>query len=291
MNVLAYFESQRKSVILLEGLALIVVIGAADYLTGNEIAISVFYVLPISLIGWFTGRWLAYLASVLSASVWLWADIATTSGYSHQLIPVWNSLIRLGFFIVITMLLSVLRNALQRESELARIDHLTGAANVRSFYDTIHLEIDRCQRYQHPFTLAYIDLDNFKTVNDRLGHSAGNVVLRTVVDVIRSSIRKTDFVSRLGGDEFAILFSETGQESASVVLGKIQQSLNDQMQEHAWPVTFSIGAITCDVAPLSADSLVHIADELMYAAKMDGKNTIKYDFYAAADAGEPGRSN
>lgn len=83
----AFFKTQRKPLILLEGFALIAAIGFADYQTGSEIALSVFYVIPIALIGWFTSRWLAYLASVLSAAVWLWADIATTNEYSHQVIP------------------------------------------------------------------------------------------------------------------------------------------------------------------------------------------------------------
>lgn len=276
VKVLEYFESQRKAVIVLQGLALIAIIGTTDYLVGNEIGFSIFFVLPIATIAWTTGRRLGYLASILSAAVWLWADLSTSSGYSHQLVPVWNSLIRLGFFIIITKLLTMLQDALRRESELARIDHLTGAANARSFHEIIQLEIDRCERFKHPFTLAYIDLDNFKVVNDQLGHSTGNLLLRAVVDTMRSNVRKTDFVGRIGGDEFAILFSETGHDVARVALQKIHQLLNEQMQSHQWPVTFSIGAVTCNLPPPSADALLDQADKLMYAAKKDGKNTIRY---------------
>jgi diguanylate cyclase (GGDEF)-like protein len=282
VKILDYFEKQARPVILLQGFALIVIIGMIDFVTGDEIAFSVFYVLPIALIAWFTGRWPGLLASVLSAIVWFGADISTHSPYSHRLIPVWNTLIRFGFFIIITLLLSALRMALQRESELARIDHLTGAANARSFHDMLQLEIERYYRYRHPFTIAYIDLDNFKAINDRLGHSVGNQVLRMVVDVMRANVRKTDFIARLGGDEFALLFPETGQASAHSVLSKIQQCLNEQMRQHDHIVTFSIGALTCNGAPQSTDSLVRMADELMYAAKRDGKNTIRYDTYTAA---------
>ena len=133
---------------------------------------------------------------------------------------------------------------------------------------------------KHPFTLAYIDLDNFKTVNDQLGHATGDQVLRTVVSSVKKNIRRTDIVARLGGDEFALLLPETNQESARVVLSKIQDGLLEEMRKNNWPVTFSIGVLTCRVAPPSTDALVSMADELMYSVKHDGKNGVKYATYA-----------
>jgi diguanylate cyclase (GGDEF)-like protein len=282
-KVLRFLESQSNAVILLEGLMLIATIGLLDFVTGDEIAFSVFYVLPISLIAWFVNSRLGLLASTISAVVWLGADVATHDPYSNQFIPVWNSLIRLAFFVIITFLLSALRKALQRESDLARIDHLTGAANSRYFHDVAQLEIDRCQRYQRPFTLAYVDLDNFKTVNDQLGHVVGDRVLRTVVESLKSQLRKTDFVARLGGDEFIVLFPETTQDAARHALTKIQGFLADCMRREKWPITFSIGVLTCGAAPGSSEDLLRMADELMYAAKNDGKNKVRYGTYAAPD--------
>ena len=276
VNFLAILERQKKPFILLVGFTLIVAIGCIDFLIGYEIGLSVFYVLPIALITWFTSQWFGVTASLASALIWFSADVATRDPYLHPLILVWNTLVRLTFFVIITFLLSALRKTAQREKELARMDYLTGAGNTRFFYQLAQLEIDRLQRYKHLFTLAYIDLDNFKSVNDRLGHAAGDQVLCTVVDCVKKYIRRTDSITRLGGDEFALLLPETNQESARVVLSKIQGALLDEMRKNNWPVTFSIGVLTCSVVPHSIDELVNMADELMYSVKREGKNGVKY---------------
>jgi diguanylate cyclase (GGDEF)-like protein len=220
---------------------------------------------------------------VTCAIVWLSADVATRIPGSHQLIPVWNSLIRLAFFVIITLLLSALKKAIRRESALARIDHLTGAANSRCFYELAQQEIDRCQRYKRPFTLAYIDVDNFKTVNDKLGHLAGDEVLRSVAAQLTAQLRKTDVVARMGGDEFTVLFPETDQDAARFALAKVQDRLIAEMRSRHWPVTFSIGVLTCTVAPATANELVKLADNLMYEAKRDGKNRARYRHYTGAE--------
>jgi diguanylate cyclase (GGDEF)-like protein len=127
--------------------------------------------------------------------------------------------------------------------------------------------------------LAYIDLDNFKIMNDQFGHSVGDQVLRTVVSSARKYLRKTDVVARLGGDEFALLMPETDQESARIALSKIQSGLLEEMRQSHWPITFSIGVLTCMATPQTTDALVSLADELMYSVKRNGKNAIKYSSY------------
>lgn len=256
------------------------VIGVIDFLTGYELGFSVFYVLPISLITWLKGRWLGLLAAFVSAFVWFIADIATGHPYSHALILIWNTFIRFAFFVITTVLLSALRSSLQRESELARIDHLTGAVNSRFFHELAQMEVDRLQRYKHPLSLAYIDLDNFKIINDRFGHASGDQVLRAVASAIRKDMRKTDILARLGGDEFALLLPETNQNSARATLNKIHVDLQMEMRRNNLPITFSIGVLTCKVAPLSTEDLLKIADELMYSVKRDGKNAIRFSIYA-----------
>jgi diguanylate cyclase (GGDEF)-like protein len=280
VNYLAKLEKQNKLFLLLVGFTLIGVIGIVDFLTGYEFSLSVFYVLPISLVTWLTSRRFGLLTSLASAVVWLIADNATGHPYSLPLIPVWNSLIRFAFFIIITMLLSALRRAIQRESELARTDYLTGTVNLRFFYELAQMELDRLQRYGRSFTLAYIDLDEFKAVNDQFGHATGDRVLYTVACSIKKNMRKTDICARLGGDEFALLLPETDQEFARLAISKIQGELLKEMRQNNWPVTFSIGVLTCRVAPHTTDELVKMADELMYLVKNDSKNAIKYSVFA-----------
>lgn len=276
MHLPANLEKRRKPLAVLLSIALIAAIGVLDLLTGYEIAFSLFYVMPIALLTWSAGRWAGVAASVAGALVWLWADSVSGNPYSSGFIPLWNTTIRLAFFLIITILLTALRSAIERERETARTDSLTGALNSRSFHDAAEKEIDRCRRYSHAFTLAYIDLDNFKAVNDNLGHTTGDEALRTVATFIRQHTRTTDVVARLGGDEFGLLLPETNEESARAVMAKIQQGLAAKMQENHWPITFSIGVLTCTTAPPSGDALIRMADELMYSVKHAGKNAAKF---------------
>jgi len=280
VNFLVRIEKRAKSVLVFIGFTLVGVIGIIDFLTGYELSFSVFYVLPIALVTWLTGWRFGLAASLASAFAWFGADVATGHSYSNPLIPIWNTLIRLAFFVIITLLLSALRKAMQREGELARIDDLTGAVNSRFFYELAQMEMNRLQRYQHVFTIAYFDLDNFKAVNDQFGHTTGDQVLRTVVGSVRKTMRRTDVMARLGGDEFALLFPETSQESARMILPKIQSCLQREMRQRNWQITFSIGVLTCAVAPATPDELVKMADELMYSVKRESKNSIRYFTYA-----------
>jgi len=279
MKLIALLEKQSKSITIFIGFFFIGVVGVLDYLTGYEVAFSLFYVIPISFITWFLGRSLGLVASLVSAIIWYGADIATGHTYSYSFIPIWNTIIGLSFFMIITLLLSYIKRVIDREVELARIDNLTGAVNSRYFYELVQMEIDRSRRYGTLFSFAYIDLDNFKTVNDLYGHAAGDQALRTVVDFIRTNLRKSDVVARLGGDEFALLLPETNSEVVRAVCFKIQEGLLEKMRQNNWPITFSIGVLTCRVAPPNADVLVKMADDLMYSVKHSGKNAVKYSTY------------
>jgi diguanylate cyclase (GGDEF)-like protein len=159
------------------------------------------------------------------------------------------------------------------------LDPLTGAANARAFRGRARDEIDRSRRYGRPFTLAYVDLDNFKAVNDRFGHSAGDNLLRLVTDNIRKNLRTTDIFARVGGDEFVLLLPETGPESARAVLDKLQDKVTSSLQEAKWPVTLSVGAVIYLSPPDSVDAMIVQADNLMYQVKHSGKNRIRQEVH------------
>jgi diguanylate cyclase (GGDEF)-like protein len=279
MNLLEKLENRSKLFLIAAGSALVGGIGLLDYLTGAELAFSLFYLIPISMVAWLTGQWFGVIMSIVSASVWLVADIAAGNSYSHPLIFVWNTLIRFGFFVVVTMLLSFLKKSLEHEKELARIDHKTGAVNSRFFLELLQMEINRLQRYKHPFTLAYFDLDNFKSINDHFGHAAGDEVLRLTVRHASEQLRKTDIIARLGGDEFALLLPETNQETAQIILLKVQDNILEGMRKNNVSSTLSIGVITCLDALPTADEIIRLADKLMYSIKLSGKNSIKYSSF------------
>lgn len=279
MKAIEYFSKQSKSFIIVVGVLLVVFIGIVDYLTGAEISLSIFYLLPISLVVWFTGKWRGFVVSVASGITWLAADLATGHIYSHPVVPYWNMMVRLGFFLIVTFTLHKLKIALVLEKALARTDSLTGIANGKAFDELANSEINRARRYRHPFTLAYIDLDNFKTVNDYFGHTTGDTLLQLVAKIIQDNLRAVDIVARLGGDEFAILLPETEHEPGQVVIRRIQKNLLDIMQKNGWSVTFSIGMVTF-VSPLSTvDKMIKMADDLMYSVKNSGKNGIKHEVF------------
>jgi diguanylate cyclase (GGDEF)-like protein/PAS domain S-box-containing protein len=170
---------------------------------------------------------------------------------------------------------SQLNRVLQREKELARTDVLTGLSNRRAFYEALQMERARTARYGRPITLAYVDLDNFKRVNDSLGHAVGDELLVCVADLLRQTLRLSDTVGRLGGDEFALLLPETSPGAAESLLQKLRKILMDAMQGRNWPVSFSIGAATFLNNPPPLDQMIRAADELMYAVKKSGKNSVE----------------
>jgi len=150
-------------------------------------------------------------------------------------------------------------------------------ANARLFFDLANMEINRAGRYKHPFTVAYMDIDGFKTINDRLGHGTGNTLLRVVAETIRDNTRASDVVARLGGDEFAILLPETGNEAARAVIQRVQEGLRGAADKNGWAVTFSIGLVTFDSPPSSVDEAMRQADRAMYSAKRSHKKVAEHE--------------
>jgi diguanylate cyclase (GGDEF)-like protein len=268
---------------LFSGLVIFIgLLGVADYLTGSELAFSVFYLFPVGLATWYVGREAGVVTSVLSASSWYLADtLAKGEPYSQPFIPAWNTGVRLVTFFAVTILLAALREALERESLHARIDPLTGAANARAFYEAAEVEISRLSRYGRPFTLLYLDVDNLKWVNDAHGHAAGDRALSASVSTLKRCLRAGDTVARLGGDEFAVLVAEANADAARVVSERLQSALR-QGPGQQQRVTYSMGVITCTALPPSVDDLIARADNLMYEAKRNGKDAIRLALYDSA---------
>lgn len=276
MKILDALTDFNKPALIASGFMLVGLVGFLDYVTGNELGFSLFYALPIALTTWFVSKRFGTATAVLSACVWLAADIGAGRSHSHPALYVWNTLMRYGFFIVIVTLLSALRRSLEHQKELARTDPLTGAVNSRHFQELLYNEVVRSKRYSHPLTLVYLDVDDFKDLNDRFGHATGDEALRVIVRQFKDSLRSIDVIARMGGDEFAILLPETDQPAARSVVSKLQERLLQAMQLHDWHVTFSFGVLSCGDAEFPPDQMLSVADRLMYTVKSKGKNSAIY---------------
>jgi diguanylate cyclase (GGDEF)-like protein len=281
MPLINDLENHRPRFWLVFGVALVALLGIIDYLTGYELSFSLFYLAPITLVSWYGNQRSGLFISVLSAITWFVADFASGNRYANPAIFFWNTLIRLGFFLIVTSLMVALKRELAKEKELTRTDYLTGAATIRHFYELAQTELNRLHRYQRPLTMVYIDLDDFKQINDRFGHSIGDKVLCHFTRIIRHQIRNTDIVARLGGDEFAMLLPETGEADAQTIITRLQPRLLAEMESNHWPVTISMGVVTFLKSPGTVDAMVGIADSCMYSVKMGGKNRILYLAYPA----------
>ena len=276
-RVMQALAGLTKFQIILISCLLIVPLGMIDYVTGPEYAFPIFYLLPIMLSAWFVNRRSAIYLAFFSTLVCLIADTSSRRGYLPPFIPYWNAIVRLGFFLIVAYILAELRKSNDRATERAQTDYLTGVANSRYFYEVANNELNRARRHNRPLTVAYIDIDNFKLVNDQWGHSAGDLLLKKVAETIHSNIRVIDSIARIGGDEFIILFPETGSDTANYVINRIQKGLVEIFQENQRPITLSIGVLTCVKLPDSADALVSFADRVMYSVKTAGKNAVKYE--------------
>lgn len=281
--IVQYLSNLPQSFFIIGGSVMVILVGILNHIAGPELSSTVFYLIPIALVTWFTKRSIGLIISILSALMWLIADLTSGATYSSSDIPYWNGVARLSSFFILTFILSALKNIIKQEKELSRIDFLTGVQNRRCFIELVNMEIHRARRYGHPFTLVCLDLDNFKTVNDCFGHSTGDILLRLVAHTIQENIRVTDTVARLGGDEFAILLPETGRNMAEVIIQRIQKTNLNIMQKHGWPVTLSIGVATFTSPPSTVDETFRISDQLMYIAKTNGKNSIQYEVFGGRE--------
>jgi len=268
---------------LMIALGSLIVVGAAyiDHVTGENLLFLCFYLLPVAFFIWFTTRRIAVPVSVLCAMIWIGENVADKSHIFHSKISYLNMSIELVFFFLVMLLLISLKDALGINEELSRVDVLTGAMNRRAFYDLAGREISRLERYKRPFTVAYMDIDNFKVVNYRFGHRTGDQLLRSVADTVRKNLRRLDVVSRFGGDEFTILLPETGAEAAQAVLSRMRNVLLNNMETNKWPVTFTFGTVTFLKPPSSVEEMVKKVGSLMYSGKDSGMNTIEQEIFNA----------
>lgn len=170
------------------------------------------------------------------------------------------------------------REKLRDERQRALTDILTGLPNREAWDDRLQFEFDRWRRYGQPLSLAVVDIDHFKRVNDSYGHRAGDKVLQLVGRVLRERLRSTDFVARYGGEEFVILLPETALEQAAAVIDDLREHISGlpfHFQGQPVSVTFSAGLSALRQGIDDVDQIFDEADKALYQAKESGRNQIQ----------------
>ncbi|HAJ71234.1 MAG TPA: GGDEF domain-containing protein, partial [Methylophilaceae bacterium] len=161
-------------------------------------------------------------------------------------------------------------------SEAVRIDQLTGILNRRGLDDAFVAEAARASRSGSPLTVALLDIDNFKHLNDTYGHDVGDIALKHLADVVKKTIRPTDVITRLGGEEFVILLPDTNIEEAVITMTRLQRMLTKAYflgNNERLLITFSAGVALYRKEEEQA-AVIHRADQAMYLAKRSGKNRV-----------------
>jgi diguanylate cyclase (GGDEF)-like protein len=256
-------------------------VALVDYVTGTELSFSVFYLGPIALFAWRTGARGGAIASVLGAVVWYGIDVIGGAIYSHPLIPLWNALVRAGFFVIVSVLLARLQISAEHERALARTDALTGLMNRRAFEESAAREVERCRRSGHPVSFAFLDLDEFKKVNDLEGHAAGDLLLRDVAGAISGAMRPMDIVGRIGGDEFAMVMPATDAMGVSAVIERLSAEVLRVGSR------CSVGAAVFHVPPRSVAEALGTVDSIMYDVEVDRTRGAEIRVIHAASSDEP----
>jgi diguanylate cyclase (GGDEF)-like protein len=262
---------------LLGGSALLALlaVGWIDYATGIELHVFPLYFLLLTVVSLRLGRRAAFVFTPLCTLTWLVSNLYAGMASTQPLLLVANALIMLFAFVFVAVLATSAHRSLERERVLSRTDSLTGLPNGRGFYEAAEAELARAARYHHALTVAYLDVDDFKRVNDELGHSRGDELLVTVGRALRQACRASDVVGRLGGDEFVILYPETGRAAAETALQNLRASVARELGSLAGRhLTVSIGAVSFATPPADIDTLVRHADAVMYEVKSSGKNGL-----------------
>lgn len=255
-----------------------------DYWTVERYAVYLFYFMPIIISAWFVGKRSTYAMVLLCSGAWYLGRLNMEPSGEPQ-IELWNTTISFSSFAFIAWVMNLLAgkqkrmielqkqlvNLLDLEKKISRRDPLTGALNSRAFYEKLTEERSRSKRYGHFMSLVYIDLDDFKALNDLHGHEFGDDLLKKVVAIVLGSIRNVDVLARLGGDEFVILLPETGMDGAQVCAQRIMDSLKREISQGT---TISAGVIHFVSIPDTNEDVVRPADRAMYKAKKSGKDRM-----------------
>lgn len=190
-----------------------------------------------------------------------------------------RTVLTLGGVLILLICLSGLAISEKLNSIVIR-EELTGLYNRSYIRQRLQEEFYRSGRYNHPLSLLMIDLDGFKAINDKYGHTIGDHVLRSFANLIKEEIRQSDIAARYGGEEFLIIMPETSNQEAFCAAERLRQKVSscrfkvDSLKDKTIQLTISIGVCSFPQYGRNPDELISLADVAMYKAKQNGKNEV-----------------
>lgn len=255
--------------VFIASIVLICVIYWLDIEAGVDVRCRILYVFPLTAIALHSERMRKVLFGLALA---VFCEIASLlSSHFSPAATFIDGLIAVAGLSLVVVLARAARKHYLETLVLATTDPLTKLHNRRSFESIGEMELARQRRYGEIFSLAIVDLDGFKKLNDSRGHHVGDLALKLLADVLRENTRQSDSIARLGGDEFAILMPVTRNSDCAELCQQLSGTIASRMADAGFPITASIGHATFERAPESMVEALQEADKAMYAAKASGK--------------------
>jgi len=269
----------KNNIISVSVAAFLLAVFVFDLMSPLGIAAGTPYGLVVLCTLWVKRVYITYVITVLSVLLTILGFYlsAETTGSMNAVII--NRILAIIIIVSSAFLVIQRKNAdrkIEQLSILSTTDHLTQVKNRLSFDDEIHSEVERSKRYKRPFSLALIDIDNFKKVNDNYGHAQGDYVIKRICNEITVSIRQSDSLYRIGGDEFAIILVETNIDKARIISENIRKQILKTVVVGSDKITVSIGISSFDYNNDKEDEekLFKRADNALYESKNHGRNRV-----------------
>jgi len=285
---MCHHESLLKRYPVILGVPAVLLIGWFDYISGQEIGLSLFYLIPIGLVAWLASSWQAVACALLAGGCWLTADYLSLRHFSTTVL--WNAFTLFFIYIAAAYLVNHLRrdrddlqilnneleHAFKREAELARTDVLTGLPNSRAFLEVLGREVARARRELRGLCMLFLDLDDFKSINDHYGHAEGDEVLTKIGTLVRDVVRGGDVVARMGGDEFGVLLWHVPRAEAAHIAERLTARVAEFATQYPKArLGVSVGIAWFDDPPDNPDEILRAADREMYEEKTARKSDVR----------------
>lgn len=283
-NILWQPNTKQKWLLTAACIVLIDLIARLHYVTGFAYEFNSLYTLPVLASAWWLGNITCVCTTVFCLADWAYTDVRLGGGQSGLLPLVCNTATRAVTIGCVIVLMKRLRRALRQEWNNSRQDQLSGLWNRRYFFELGATILTFAKRHNLPVTMAFMDLDHFKEVNDTQGHAVGDDLLRIVAAAMQAHFRSEDVLARLGGDEFAVIMPGMTAQDARIRLESLRDKIREAMGQRRWPVTLSIGAASFAVVAGSIEAMVRAADAIMYEAKAAGRDRLVLRAYPPAPA-------